>query len=115
MLARASSSAPTAPSAIRACATTENMDFRAEVATPGGFPDSAVYISESGGDDRVPHSYGARIEISGNMFTDNWGGVVLWENADRYCVSGADTSTGYCTLVDPSVATITNCSNSHLI
>ena len=79
-----------------------------------GFPEPAVYISESGGDSRVPDSYGADIDISGNMFTDNWGGVVLYENADRYC-SGANASTGYCTLVDPSVATISNCANSSLI
>jgi parallel beta-helix repeat protein len=81
----------------------------------GGFPDPAVYISESGGDSRVPHSYGPAIEISGNRFTDNWGGVVLWENADRYCSSGANTSTGSCTLVNPSVATTSNCSKSSLI
>ena len=70
----------------------------------GGFPDPAVYISESGGDSRAPDSYGASIDISGNTFTNNWAGVVLWENANRYCSSGANTSTGYCTLVDPSVA-----------
>jgi len=81
----------------------------------GGFPDPAVYISESGGDSRVPDSYGAGIDISGNTFTDNWGGVVLWENADRYCSSGANASTGSCTLVNPSVATISNCRNSSLI
>jgi parallel beta-helix repeat protein len=78
----------------------------------GGFPDAAVYISESGGDSRVPHSYGAAIAISGNTFIDNWSGVVLWENADRYCGTGANASTGYCTLVNPSVATVRNCSNS---
>jgi hypothetical protein len=83
--------------------------------TLGGFPDPAVYISESGGDSRVPDSYGVGIDISGNIFTDNWGGVVLWENANRYCSSGANTSTGYCTLVNPSVATINNCSKSSLI
>ena len=81
----------------------------------GGFPDSAVYISESGGDSRVPHSYGAAIDIFDNRFIDNWGGVVLWENANRYCGTGANTSTGYCTLVDPSVATVKNCSNPRLI
>jgi hypothetical protein len=79
-----------------------------------GFPVPAVYISESGGDSRVPDSYGADIDISGNRFTDNWGGVVLYENADRYC-SGANASTGYCTRVDPSVATISNCANPSLI
>jgi hypothetical protein len=80
-----------------------------------GFPDPAVYISESGGDSRAPHSYGAGIDIVGNSFTDNWGGVVLWENADRYCGSGANTSTGYCTIVNPSVVTVKNCQNSSLI
>ena len=38
-----------------------------------GFPEPAVYISESGGDSRVPDSYGADIEISGNMFTRQLG------------------------------------------
>lgn len=80
-----------------------------------GFPDPAVYISESGGDSRVPHSYGVGIDILDNTFTDNWSGVVLWENANRYCSSGANTSTGACTLVNPSVATINNCGNSRLI
>jgi parallel beta-helix repeat protein len=81
----------------------------------GGFPDPAVYISESGGASRVPHSYGAAIDISGNTFFNNWGGVVLWENANRYCSSGANTSTGVCTLVNPSMATIANCSKPKLI
>lgn len=81
----------------------------------GGFPDSAVYISESGADDRVPGPYGDTLAITSNTFIDNWGGVVLWENADRYCGSGVNTSTGYCTLVDPSVATVSKCGNSGLI
>lgn len=80
-----------------------------------GFPDSAVYISESGADPRIPGPYGKTLEIAGNTFTDNWGGVVLWENADRYCASGANTSTGYCTLVNPSTATIRNCGNPTLL
>lgn len=80
----------------------------------GGFPDPAVYISESGADSRVQGPYGNILAITGNTFTDNWSGVVLWENANRYC-GGANTSTGYCTLVDPSVATISNCSNPHLV
>jgi len=79
-----------------------------------GFPQPAVYISESGGDRRVPDSYGADIYISDNMFFDNWGGVVLYENPDRYCSSAANASTGYCTLVDPSIATISNCANPSL-
>jgi parallel beta-helix repeat protein len=73
----------------------------------GGFPDSAVYISESGGDSRAPNSFGyATLDVENNTFTDNWGGVVLWENSNRYCGDGSD---GACTLVDPAVATLTSC------
>jgi hypothetical protein len=75
----------------------------------GGFPDPAVYISESGADRRVQGPYGNTLAITGNTFTDNWGGVVLWENADRYCGSPANTSTGECTLVDPRMVTTHSC------
>jgi hypothetical protein len=81
----------------------------------GGFPDSAVYISESGADSRVPGPFGDRLAITGNTFIDNWGGVVLWENADRYCASGANTSTDYCTIVNRSAATVGNCGKPSLI
>lgn len=74
-----------------------------------GFPDSAVYISESGADGRVPGPYGNSLTITGNTFKDNWGGVVLWENADRYCGSPANTSTGYCTLVNPKLIATSSC------
>ena len=40
----------------------------------------------------------------GNVFTDNWSGIVAWENADRFAGSPANTSTGVGTLVNPSVA-----------
>jgi hypothetical protein len=72
--------------------------------TPG-FPDGAIYISESGGDSRVASNYAGQFLISGNVLTDNWGGVVLWENADRYC-SAFDAD---CTLVDPAVYTVASC------
>ena len=49
------------------------------------------------------------------MFINNWGGVVLYENADRYCGSAGNSSTGYCTLVDPSVATLGKCTKPSLI
>ena len=72
-----------------------------------GFPDSAVYISESGGDSRVTNRFGYRtLAIEGNTFTDNWGGVVLWENANRFCADGSDDA---CTLVAPSAASIRTC------
>ena len=73
--------------------------------TPG-FPDGAIYISESGGDSRVASNYSGQLLISGNVFTNNWGGVVLWENSDRYCSDGSDNA---CTLVDPSVYTESSC------
>ncbi len=72
----------------------------------GTFDDPAVYISESGGDSRVPGPYSGTFEITGNVFTNNWGGVMLWENANRYCSDGFDTA---CTLVDPSVYTMASC------
>ncbi len=72
--------------------------------TPGsGFPAPALYLSESGSDPRVPGPYRTTLRVTGNKFIDNWSGVVLWENADRFCGSPANTSAGYCTLVSPSV------------
>jgi hypothetical protein len=80
----------------------------------GGFPDSAVYISESGADSRVLGPYGKTLVITGNTFVNNWGGVVLWENADRFCGSPANTSTGECTLVDPHVVTNGSCDAANI-
>ena len=78
--------------------------------TNPGFPEPAVYISESGSDPRVAGPYGTAFDISGNVFTNNWSGVVLWENSNRYCGSTANTSTGTCTLVTPSTYTASSCS-----
>lgn len=80
-----------------------------------GFPSGAVYVSESGGDSRVPGRYSGQFRISGNVFTNNWSGVVLWENANRYCSSSANTSTGDCTLVNRKVATLKTCANPRLL
>ncbi|HYY19564.1 MAG TPA: right-handed parallel beta-helix repeat-containing protein, partial [Streptosporangiaceae bacterium] len=77
--------------------------------TNTGFPTSAIYISESGSDHRVPGRYGRSFEITGNSFINNWGGVILWENSNRYCNSPSNTSTGACTLVAPSTATVKSC------
>jgi Right handed beta helix region len=67
------------------------------------FPVGAVYISESGGEPRVPARTDL-IEITGNLFEDNWSGITAWENADRFCNSAANTSTGNCTLLVPDTA-----------
>lgn len=73
--------------------------------TNPGFPTGAIYLSESGGDPRV--SGAGTIDISDNLFEDNWSGVVLWENADRFCNSPANTSDGTCTL--GGAATLSTC------
>jgi Right handed beta helix region len=79
-----------------------------------GFPVPAVYISESGSDSRIHSSYRARFLISGNTFIDNWSGIVLWENSNRFCGSPANSSSGNCTLVEPKVANRHSCSQAHL-
>ncbi|MFI9362757.1 right-handed parallel beta-helix repeat-containing protein [Kitasatospora sp. NPDC053057] len=62
------------------------------------FPYATVYLSESGGEPRIP-ARTDRIEIYRNVLEDNWSGITLWENADRFCNSPANTSTGDCTLL----------------
>ncbi|RSM65779.1 hypothetical protein DMH03_01075 [Amycolatopsis sp. WAC 01376] len=77
---------------------------RNRAAKGDNFPVAAVYLSESGGEPRLP-ARTSRIDIRGNMFSDNWSGITLWENADRFCNSPANTSTLSCTaLVSPTAA-----------
>jgi hypothetical protein len=77
--------------------------------TNPGFPASAIYLSESGSDSRVAGPYGASFRIAGNVFTDNWAGIIAWENADRFAGSPANSSSGTTTLVNPTVATEAAC------
>jgi hypothetical protein len=79
-----------------------------------GFPVPALYISESGSDGRVRSAYHARFAISGNTFINNWSGIVLWENSNRFCGSPANSSSGNCTLDEPKVANLRSCSQAHL-
>lgn len=61
------------------------------------FPIAAIYVSENGS----PPGYGLKTQpmtISGNVLENNWNGVVLWENSDRYCSSVAHTHPPYCTI-----------------
>jgi hypothetical protein len=83
--------------------------------TNPGFPASAIYLSESGSDTRVAGPYGASFRISGNMFTDNWAGIIAWENADRFAGSPANTSSGTTTLVNPTVATEAACATASTV
>lgn len=80
---------------------------RATAARGDNFPIGAIYLSESGGDSRVNGGVYSTLAIVGNDFQDNWGGVVLWENADRFCASPANTSGGYCTRGNPEVTLAT--------
>ncbi len=73
------------------------------------FPTGAIYISESGGDARVPGPYSGKLQITNNTFINNWSGVILWENANRFCNSPANTSGGSCTLVNPGQVTLDSC------
>lgn len=63
-----------------------------------GFPTGAIYVSESGGDASVPSTYAGELNIQGNIFRDNWSGVVIYQNANRYVGDGQDPGT----LVPPS-------------
>jgi len=62
------------------------------------FPIGAIYISESGGDARLNGGVYSTFEITGNDLVDNWGGVILFENADRFCGSPTNGGSPYCTL-----------------
>jgi len=80
-----------------------------------GFPSSAIYLSEAGSDSRVKGPYGEAFRVSGNVFIDNWSGIVAWENADRFAGSPANTSTGSGTLVNPKIATVKACAKKSKI
>lgn len=80
-----------------------------------GFPTAALYLSESGGDERVGGRFSGELSVLRNRFVDNWSAVVGWENADRFAGSPANTSTGSSTLVNPSVATVAACGDADLI
>lgn len=79
-----------------------------------GFPTTAIYLSEAGSDSRVATAYNNTLEVTNNLMKDNWGGVALWENADRYCGSPANTSTGECTLVNPTVIKVSTCNSTNI-
>lgn len=66
----------------------------------------AIYISESGGDARVPGNLRGIAQVEDNTLTDNWSGITLWENANRFCSDGSDNA---CTLVEPAVFTEASC------
>lgn len=92
------------------------LDGPQRIASGDSFPDAAIYLSESGGDPRLPYDLvgSATIDVAGNLVDDNYNGVTLWENADRFCGSPANTSSGYCTQVDTKVARLATCTKAHI-
>ncbi len=82
--------------------------------TNPGFATGAIYVSESGGDRRVPGPYSGQFQIAGNLFSNNWAGVVLWENANRFCGSPGEDAPTTCTLVDKKVANPKTCTQANL-
>ena len=77
-----------------------------------GFPESAIYVSESGSDTAdgsVPAcpeascagqgAYPTQSVIRGNTLVDNGGNIFLWQNSNRHCSDGSD---GACTLTGGS-------------
>ncbi|MGW3496854.1 right-handed parallel beta-helix repeat-containing protein [Streptomyces sp. NPDC001020] len=62
------------------------------------FPFATIYLSEAGGEPRV-RARTDKIEVYRNVLENNWNGITLWENADRFCNSPANTSSGDCTLL----------------
>ncbi len=61
--------------------------------TNPGFPTGAIYISESGGNSTIPSNYAGELNIQNNVFDDNWGGVVLYQNSNRHAGDGQDPGT----------------------
>ncbi|WP_327575977.1 MULTISPECIES: right-handed parallel beta-helix repeat-containing protein [unclassified Streptomyces] len=74
------------------------VEGRREAEKGDTFPYATVYLSESGGEPRVK-ARTDKIEIYRNVLENNWSGITLWENADRFCNSPANTSSGDCTLL----------------
>ncbi|MEV6786496.1 right-handed parallel beta-helix repeat-containing protein [Streptomyces sp. NPDC051098] len=78
------------------------VEGRAEADRGDTFPFATVYVSESGGEPRI-RARTDKIEIYRNVLENNWSGITLWENADRFCNSPANTSSGECTLLVPDI------------
>ncbi|MDO0938301.1 right-handed parallel beta-helix repeat-containing protein [Streptomyces sp. DG2A-72] len=74
------------------------VEGRREATAGDSFPFATVYVSESGGEPRV-RARTDKIEVYRNVLENNWSGITLWENADRFCNSPANTSSGDCTLL----------------
>ena len=82
------------------------------IAGPNNPGTGAIEINNAGSDSRVAGAYNTQSVISGNVLTDNWGGVDIYDDSDRYCGTQSDnTSNDYCTLVNPSVYSVASCTS----
>lgn len=71
-----------------------------------GSPAPAIYISESGGDSRLQSNItgSSNLQIKNNLIDDNFSGVSIYENSNRFCNSNGNTSKVYCTpFVSPTI------------
>jgi hypothetical protein len=71
-----------------------------------GSPAPAIYISESGGDSRLPSttSGSTDLQIKNNLIENNFSGISIFENSNRFCNSNGNTSKTYCTpFVSPTI------------
>ncbi|MDQ1412822.1 MAG: hypothetical protein QOE07_1410 [Acidimicrobiaceae bacterium] len=82
------------------------VEGRAFAAQHSTFPVPAIYISNSGGDNRVNNGLYSTFSIANNNLVDNWGGVTLWEDANRFC--GSDLTSTFCTMGNPT-ANVATC------
>ena len=67
----------------------------------GSFPEAGgVYVADSGGDSRIAGGTQgiSTVTVSGNSFVDNWGGVVVWNDANRFCGPTGGGDGNVCTL-----------------
>ena len=70
-----------------------------------GSPAPAIYLSESGGESRLQSSVSGstNLEVRNNLIEDNFSGVTIYENSNRFCNSNGNTSKTYCTpFVEPN-------------
>ena len=80
------------------------------IAGPNNPGTGAIEVNNSGSDAAVPGAYNTQSVISGNVLTDNWGGVDIYEDSDRFCGTQSDnTSSDYCTLDNPSAYSVSSC------
>ena len=75
------------------------------------FPMAAVYLNGSGGSTGLDGGLYSTLEVKNNTFTDNWGGVVAYQNPNRVCGSANNSSSGYCTVGNPAFTTATCAAN----